>query len=1237
MKFPAKGRRKQPHLYNSQQLPASSGCWMLHGAAMASSLVGALLMAIALPPSSALAEGSKDLTNNGGQRPYLEFRTATAGLVPRKTIIKAYAQAGETIELGSSAVGTGNGVINYRKPNGAPGTCGATGLIANRSQEINETFTPCILTVGAGETGIWEIDFVSPKETATNDNSNPPVVNATGNWRQANNVGYVSAWDVTVKNTNGTPILGRVYANYYALNMGDNNIALNSKFTVLTREGYQYRVDLNGLDPFGFIFFANNNGFKETSTNVPIFRSLQYVGPNPGVLPPGYTFQNPNAADTVTDVTHKIFINPPASDLPSSASSPQGLTWLYSLPAPPPTPQNFEFTGSEGTVGQAGSNPLGGFFSFESPAESSYSITLDLNQNGTFGDGLDRTFLGRAIPGNNSVFWDGLDGDGNPLPASTSSYGAQINLYAGEAHFPMVDPENNPNGIIIERLNNPSPPTSPIPNPYTVYYDDRNTGNSASDYSLCASGETGADCAGTGPNPRDALVGTNSQNGAHEFSATFGNRRGINTWVYYPSTSIVLAGGIAIREADLSITKDDGLSSINPGESLTYTLTVKNAGPSNVVGATLSDVVPNKLTNVNWSCTITAGNGACAQASGSGNDINATLNLEKDAIATITVTADVLSTASGTITNTATITRPNDVNDPDLSNNSAVDTTAINAAPPLSGSACYAVAGSSGGTDADRLVQIQISDGGETDIGLLGTTDVKAIAYQPLTGLLYAADGNRFGRLNLSSGQYTNIGRFGSGSGPAGSLNFDNVNGLAFHPFTGKLYGSVRRDNGNEDLLIEINPNTGLHVPDAFGVGIDYLVITSLASTGFDDIDDIVVSPTDAQLYAVANQGGNSTNRYIRVDISDGSVTSLGTIGVTDVESLAAFNDGTVYATSGNDGPAQNHDNFYQLSAAGDATEIGRLALGDDYESLACLTAAINQISGTVFLDPDISATLTTGDSGSVNVLTRLYRDLNDDGTVDGGDQLLSSQLSDSAGFYDFQLSATGSFVLDIDPNSLPPDNNTLTTDNVETANFGFGFGLIDTNNNFGHFTNPSLVLVKRITAINNIQLNSYIDDTYDNPSTSVNEALADNHPHWPPGSNGAGISNYLAGDISRGGVRPAYEVEYTVYFLSGGNFPLTNVNLCDMVPSDTTYVPGSLELVIGSGVTTGLSDASDGDSGEFLSVGNAPAVPCPPVPNSNGAVVVNLAQSPAQLPYATGPGTPMNSYGYIRFRVTVN
>ena len=113
--------------------------------------------------------------------------------------------------------------------------------------------------------------------------------------------------------------------------------------------------------------------------------------------------------------------------------------------------------------------------------------------------------------------------------------------------------------------------------------------------------------------------------------------------------------------------------------------------------------------------------------------------------------------------------------------------------------------------------------------------------------------------------------------------------------------------------------------------------------------------------------------------------------------------------------------------------------------------------------------------------------------------------------------------------------------------------------------------------------------------------------------------------------------MEYTLYFLAGGNVPLTNVSLCDMVPPNSSYVPGSLELAFGNSAATTLSDGADGDRGEFFPVGNLPAVPCPSLVNDHGAVVVTVAQSPAQLTPTTGPGNPANSYGYVRFRVTVD
>ena len=1176
----------------------------------------------------ALAEGSNDLVNSGGDRPYLEFRTATNGDIPRKTVIKVYVNEGETIDLGSSAVGIGNGKINYRAPDGATGTCGTTGLIANRAEEAagpgdgsGGTFIPCQVTVGSGQNGIWEIDFVSPDQGSRN---NPRAQGGQLAWTQAGGVGWVAAWDVTVRNSSGAPILGRTYANYYALNVGANDRSLSSKFYILTKEGYQYSIDLNGTDPFGFIFFANRNGFFENSSGDSIFRSLQFVGENPGQLPPGYGFQNPNNPDVSIYVTHKTFINPPDASMPSSANAPNGSTWLYSLPVPPPIPSNFQFTGIEGTPGQAGTTPLGGTLSFDSVSQNAYSITIDLNENGAYGDGNDRTFVGRSVVGANSVFWDGLDGDGNPVAASTIPYNVKINQYAGEAHFPMIDVEQSPNGIVLQRLNNPPGSTSPSDNPSNVYYDDRNSGNSGSDFSLCAFGEPGTDCFGIPPSPREALNGVDSSpGGARGFRSHsgdlrngFGNRRGIDTWVYYPSRDVNLVGGIVIKEADLIVDKTVDLANANPGDTLTYSVTVTNDGPSDEPGITFQDTVPAFLSNVSWSCAVTSGTGSCGATSGTGNDINTTLDLNNQAVATYTITADISNSASGSITNEATAIRNNDITDPDLSNNTDDAVTVINNVPPPIGAFCYLVANSN-----NTLVQVDVNTGAEAVVasGITGGA-IRAIAYQNNTNTLYVANNTQLGAYNTLTDTYSTIGPFGSVNGSAAS-----VDGLALHPFTRELYGSVR--DGGQDLLIKIDPATGARIANAFGPGIDFLTIQT---AGSNNIGDLAFDPTTGDLYGTANRGGSDSDLLVRIDLTDGSTNTVGNLGVNRVEGLSAFNDGSFYGSTGNlSEPTGDRNRFYRIDpATGVATFIGStLSAGEAYESVACATEDENRITGTVFLDPDTDGALNlgAGDSGTPNAAVRLYRDLNGNGQVDSSDVLLASQSSSAAGTFDFVFAANGAFALNVDSATLPPENNVFTTDNLEVANFGSSFGLTDTDNNFGHYTNSNLAIVKRITAINGTQLPDSVDDPGDDD---------DNHPNWPVGTTGAGISTFLAG-ATETKVEPGDEVEYTIYYLATGNFPVTNVKLCDRVPDGTDYVPESMVLFT-NGSTSNLTDTNiDSDGSEFLSAGNNAAVPCPGT-NSNGTVLVNLAPSPDQLPNATGPGTPTDAFGFIRFRATV-
>jgi uncharacterized repeat protein (TIGR01451 family) len=201
--------------------------------------------------------------------------------------------------------------------------------------------------------------------------------------------------------------------------------------------------------------------------------------------------------------------------------------------------------------------------------------------------------------------------------------------------------------------------------------------------------------------------------------------------------------------------------------------------------------------------------------------------------------------------------------------------------------------------------------------------------------------------------------------------------------------------------------------------------------------------------------------------------------------------------------------------------------------------------------------------------------------------------------------------------------------------------------------SNAKVLLVKRITAINGTPINKYVDDT-----TSAKKD-DDSHPNWPAPLNSNSnfgdttISTYLRGLIDGGTVRPGDEVEYTIYFLATGNSAATNVNFCDLVPANVTFIPttftkqtpgdggiagadAGIQLTIGN-TTSYLTNVADSDRGEYFAPGTTPSVKCTAA-NSNGAVVVKVVNSQAlapndELPNATAPGTPTGSYGFIRFR----
>jgi len=134
------------------------------------------------------------------------------------------------------------------------------------------------------------------------------------------------------------------------------------------------------------------------------------------------------------------------------------------------------------------------------------------------------------------------------------------------------------------------------------------------------------------------------------------------------SVGISMAGG-----ADLAIVKT-APASYTPGQPLTYTLVVTNAGPSTSTNALVEDVLPAGLTGATWTAVFTGG--ATGTASGSGN-VNTNVTVPRGGRATYTVRATASSTLAGVLTNTATVTPTDGDPDPNPDNNTSTGTSAV--------------------------------------------------------------------------------------------------------------------------------------------------------------------------------------------------------------------------------------------------------------------------------------------------------------------------------------------------------------------------------------------------------------------------------------------------------------------------------------------------------------------------------------------------------------------------------
>ena len=134
---------------------------------------------------------------------------------------------------------------------------------------------------------------------------------------------------------------------------------------------------------------------------------------------------------------------------------------------------------------------------------------------------------------------------------------------------------------------------------------------------------------------------------------------------------------VAPPSADLSITKTDGVTSVVPGGSTTYTIVASNAGPSAVTGASVSDLLPAGVTTASWSSTGISGGGSVTGPTSGTGSLATTVNLPAGGTATFSFTVQVDPSVTGSLVNNVTVTPPAGVTDPNPANNSASDTDTL--------------------------------------------------------------------------------------------------------------------------------------------------------------------------------------------------------------------------------------------------------------------------------------------------------------------------------------------------------------------------------------------------------------------------------------------------------------------------------------------------------------------------------------------------------------------------------
>ncbi|MBL0164368.1 MAG: DUF11 domain-containing protein [Xanthomonadales bacterium] len=159
-----------------------------------------------------------------------------------------------------------------------------------------------------------------------------------------------------------------------------------------------------------------------------------------------------------------------------------------------------------------------------------------------------------------------------------------------------------------------------------------------------------------------------------------------STYAWLSSESFSVPGDWVIRavvncqsagsNANVSTLISTSPALYTPGDAISHTITISNAGPANASSVTVVDLFPSAYLGTTWLCAASAG--ATCTSGGAGN-ISQAINLPTGSHVTYTVNATVNAGTTGILSNSVTAIVNAPASDPDTENNTDVANT-----PPAS-------------------------------------------------------------------------------------------------------------------------------------------------------------------------------------------------------------------------------------------------------------------------------------------------------------------------------------------------------------------------------------------------------------------------------------------------------------------------------------------------------------------------------------------------------------------------